>query len=109
MPSPPDFKLNTVQGKGYDAEADTGRKLWVEVEQRLRLQPAGQLQDDTATVAAIESHGFGKPQIVLPQLGQGSFRIVVTDAYERRCALTGERTLPARRGPYQAVFSSAAT
>jgi putative restriction endonuclease len=34
------------------------------------------------------------PQIVLPRLGQGSFRIVVTDAYERRCALTGERTLP---------------
>jgi putative restriction endonuclease len=94
MPSPPDFKLNTVQGKGYDAEADTGRELWAEVEQRLRLQPAAQLQDETATVAAIESHGFGKPQIVLPRLGQGSFRIVVTDAYERRCALTGERTLP---------------
>ena len=48
----------------------------------------------TVTLAAIESHGCGKPQIVLPRLGQGSFRIVVTDAYERRCALTGERTLP---------------
>ena len=46
-------------------------------------------------MAAIKSHGFGKPQIVLPRLGQGSFRIVVTEAYERRCALTGERTLPA--------------
>jgi putative restriction endonuclease len=32
---------------------------------------------------------------VLPRLGQGSFRVVVTDAYERRCAITGERTLPA--------------
>jgi HNH endonuclease len=50
--------------------------------------------EDTATTAAIKSHGFGKPQIILPRLGQGSFRIVVTDAYERRCALTGERTLP---------------
>src|ERR1700712_1355577 len=52
------------------------------------------LQEETATLAAIESHGFGKPQIVLPRLGQGSFRIVVTYAYERRCALSGERTLP---------------
>jgi len=40
------------------------------------------LQEETATLAAIESHGFGKPQIVLPRLGQGSFRIVVTDVYE---------------------------
>jgi len=94
IPSPPDFKLNTVQGKGYDAEAGTGQELWVAVEERLRLQPPALLVDETATVAAIESHGFGKPKIVLPRLGQGSFRIVVTDAYERRCALTGERTLP---------------
>jgi putative restriction endonuclease len=94
IPSPPDFKLNTVQGKGYDAEGDSGRQLWAEVEQRLRLLPAAQLHNDAATVAAIASHGFGKPQILLPRLGQGSFRIVVTDAYEKRCALTGERTLP---------------
>ncbi|MGH7345219.1 MAG: HNH endonuclease [Candidatus Rokuibacteriota bacterium] len=29
-----------------------------------------------------------------PRLGQGAFRIVVTDIYDRRCAVTGERTLP---------------
>jgi putative restriction endonuclease len=92
--SPADFKLNTVQGKGYDAETGTGRELWTAVEERLRLQPAAQLIEETATIAAIDSHGFGKPQIVLPRLGQGSFRIVVTEAYERRCALSGERTLP---------------
>lgn len=28
------------------------------------------------------------------RLGQGAFRIVVTDAYRRRCAITGEKTLP---------------
>ena len=94
IPSPPDFKLNTVQGKGYDAETGTGKELWSEVEQRLRLLSPAQILDGTATVAAIESHGYGKPQIVLPRLGQGLFRMVVTDAYERRCALTGERTLP---------------
>ena len=29
-----------------------------------------------------------------PRLGQGAFRLLVTDAYQRRCAVTGERTLP---------------
>jgi putative restriction endonuclease len=37
---------------------------------------------------------YGKPTLVLLRLGQGSFRVVVTDLYERRCAVTGERTLP---------------
>jgi len=27
-------------------------------------------------------------------LGQGAFRVLVTDAYERRCAVSGEKTLP---------------
>jgi putative restriction endonuclease len=94
LASPQDFKFQTVQGKGYDAETGVGRELWSEVEQRLKLLQPARLAEDTATTAAIESHGFGKPQVVLPRLGQGSFRIIVTDAYERRCALTGERTLP---------------
>jgi len=34
------------------------------------------------------------PAYFRPRLGQGTFRVIVTDAYERRCAITGERTLP---------------
>ena len=89
--SPQNFASQIVSGKGYDAEAGHGLKLWAEVEQRLRAQASTQAQ---ATQAALESHGHGKPQITLPRLGQGLFRVVVTDAYDRRCALTGERTLP---------------
>jgi HNH endonuclease len=94
IPSPPDFRLNTVSGKGYDSEKGTGKALWDAVCDRLQASPAVRLEADTATVAAIESHGHGKPQIVLPRLGQGLFRAIVTDAYRRRCAITGERTLP---------------
>jgi putative restriction endonuclease len=32
--------------------------------------------------------------MVRPRLGQGAFRLTVTDAYERRCAISGEKTLP---------------
>jgi putative restriction endonuclease len=38
---------------------------------------------------------YGEPILTLPRLGQGAFRILVTDAYERRCTITNERTLPA--------------
>ena len=38
---------------------------------------------------------FGQPTLIRPRLGQGAFRVAVTDVYQRRCAVTGERTLPA--------------
>lgn len=38
---------------------------------------------------------YGPPTLVLPRLGQGTFRVIVRDNYDRRCAVTGERTLPA--------------
>jgi putative restriction endonuclease len=94
IPSPPDFKLNTVQYKGYDSETGTGRELWGAVAERLKVLPPGSLEPGTATLAAVESNGFGKPQVIFPRLGQGLFRILVTDFYDRRCAITGERTLP---------------
>jgi putative restriction endonuclease len=94
IPCPDDFKLNTVQGKGYDTEVEIGRKLWDAVSTRIQAEAPNLLQPGTAALAAVESRGYGKPQIVLPRLGQGLFRIVVTDVYQRRCAITGERTLP---------------
>lgn len=38
---------------------------------------------------------FGAPHLIRPRLGQGAFRVLVTDVYGRKCAVTGERTLPA--------------
>jgi putative restriction endonuclease len=94
IPAPADFKLNTVQGKGYDSESGIGRELWLAVAERISIARPVKLDPESATVAAIESHGYGKPQVVLPRLGQGLFRVLLTDVYERRCAITGERTLP---------------
>jgi putative restriction endonuclease len=75
-------------------ETGPGKALWEAVCERLKQSPAPLLEKGTATDAAIESGGFGRPQIIHPRLGQGLFRILVTDAYSRRCAITGERTLP---------------
>jgi putative restriction endonuclease len=94
IPVPQDFKLNTVSGKTYDAATGTGRELWDAVSERLQRSPSARLEPDTATVAAIQSDGYGKPLLVHPRLGQGIFRALLTDSYSRRCAISGERTLP---------------
>jgi putative restriction endonuclease len=44
--------------------------------------------------ASINVPRYGEPVLLRPRLGQGAFRIGVTDVYRRRCAVTGERTLP---------------
>jgi len=37
---------------------------------------------------------YGSEFLTRARIGQGAFRVLVTDAYERRCAISGERTLP---------------
>jgi putative restriction endonuclease len=63
IPCPADFKLNTVQGKGYDSEIGTGQGLWNDVSERLSLLAPTKVQPGTATAAVIESNGFGMPAL----------------------------------------------
>lgn len=94
IPCPSDFALNTVQGKTYSTETSRGRDLWVAIGDRLARRVGSLVSDGPATIAASEGSRYGKPLIVEPRLGQGIFRVLVTDAYDRRCAMTNERTLP---------------
>lgn len=54
------------------------------------------MERSPAYVPVADSDGkrYGTPILMKPRLGQGAFRVLVTDAYERRCAVSGEKTLP---------------
>jgi putative restriction endonuclease len=93
IPEPVDWKSATQQGKTYDLTSEIGRDLWDEVRLRLSARRSGEL---VADASAIKPPGlaYGEPVLVRPRLGQGTFRVLVTDNYQRRCAVTGERTLP---------------
>jgi putative restriction endonuclease len=92
---PDSFPVNAVSGKTFSTDEREGAQLFEAVEQRL---PWNSLAPSDLQV---ERTGFdepgprrGTPQIVMPRLGQGSFRVAIMDGYDRRCAITGERTLP---------------
>lgn len=87
IPVPEDWAPNIVRGKGYDLDEAAGARLWSEVEQRLSGLPA---PGDVQTVDAARGY-FG---LGFHRTGQGAFRVAVTDAYGRQCAVTGEHTLP---------------
>lgn len=74
--------------------------LWSSVDTTRMIQMApssGARSWDRASLALpawLESERYGAPILVRPRLGQGAFRVLVTDAYDRRCAVSGEKTLP---------------
>ena len=89
IPVPEDWSPNIVQGKTYDTEHEAGRALWGMVKE-IALSHDLWPSEETGVVEDNERPKY----LVAGRLGQGAFRILVTDAYQRRCAITGERTLP---------------
>jgi putative restriction endonuclease len=92
IPDPKGFAGNIVRGRYYDTDTAEDLHLWQLVQERMRTIPAG-------LPIASEPNGesaerYGVPSLIRPRLGQGGFRVVVTDAYRRKCAMTGESTLP---------------
>jgi putative restriction endonuclease len=82
-------RLIIVQGKNYGTDTAIGRDLWDKVSARL-LASAGEV----AAPAVEEPAMWGEPVLLRPRLGHGTFRVLVTDNYQRRCAVTGEKALP---------------
>lgn len=87
IPAPRSFHRNTQVGRRYDLATDDGRELFVALSERLQLGARQGIVAEQRPVAFAE-------RISSYRLGQGAFRTIVTDAYDRRCAVTGERTLP---------------
>lgn len=97
IPVPADWAPNIVQGKTYDTETDAGALLWNALQ--ANLAALGIWQRDEARDDRPE-------YLVKGRLGQGAFRILVTDAYSRRCAISGERTLPVLEAAHIKPYAS---
>lgn len=87
---PPGWAPNIVRGKMYETSLEDGSALWDAVARSL-----GQERAEVMTPEGISEEGakYGPAVLVSPRLGQASFRVLITDAYKRRCAITGESTL----------------
>lgn len=87
IPVPANWSANIVSFKTYSTDDPDGRRLWNLVQDSASLS--------TRALEGVPGSRFGEPQLIQPRLGQGAFRVLVTDSYRRRCAVTQERTLPA--------------
>ncbi|HEU6447601.1 MAG TPA: HNH endonuclease [Verrucomicrobiae bacterium] len=88
-PPPIDMAKNIMTGKSYDAVDGEGARLFEQAKHTMYLKRS---VDENALNETAPR--YGSEQIIKPRLGQGGFRVVVLEGYERRCSVTGERTLP---------------
>jgi putative restriction endonuclease len=97
LATPSDWSPNIVQGKTYDSSIGFGKELWRKIEDLLdKYRLFEQAREKTAAfeIAEDDSTRYGSEVITRVRLGQGAFRVLITDTYHRRCAISGERTLP---------------
>lgn len=99
IPVPESWAPNIVRGRTFDTDENDGLRLWSAVNERLRAGVAG-------IVGAEEPARFGAEYLTRARLGQGAFRVLVTEAYKRRCAITGERTLPVLEAAHIKAYSA---
>jgi putative restriction endonuclease len=102
---PTDFSLNIQTGKTYNSVSETGGKIWDQVLARLSSIRLYDALDKNITIVAEEAARYGAEYVNRVRIGQRSFRALVTDAYQRRCSISGEKTLPALDAAHIKPFS----
>jgi len=100
---PADWKGQTVQGKAEELQSGEGARIYREC--LARVQSGAALAQPMLVADAAPQERYGKPTLVMPRVGQGIFRIAVTDAYARACAITGEHSLPALEAAHIRPYS----
>jgi len=100
IPQPPEWNASTQQGAYFDMDSGAGERMWSQIEALM-----GNSLPPLALSSLEPFGGRGKPALYLPRQGQGTFRRLVLSAYENRCAITGERTLPVVEAAHIAEFS----
>lgn len=111
LEDPPGWSSNIVQGKMYDSDSADGASIWSHVQP---LMLGGQsLEKDWVQsdqhVAREAPSKYGEPVLTRPRLGQATFRLMVTEAYQRRCAMTGETTLLALEAAHIVPYAEEGT
>jgi putative restriction endonuclease len=112
LSTPPGWSSNIVRGKMYETTHPDGAEIWSHVQQFfVKCQPPSS-KNALATVGLSvqeDAPKYGVESLIEPRLGQGAFRLTLTDAYRKRCALTGESTLPVLEAAHIVPYANEGT
>lgn len=101
IPVPENWSHNIVQGKTYNTENAPDNRYWNIVESVLEKYSI--IEDANAANEPVPQYRTALTNV---RIGQGAFRVLVTDAYSRRCAISGEKTLPVLEAAHIKPYST---
>ncbi len=105
IPIPKNWKKGIVPGKTYDIFDSIGEKTWNQVQMALYSQNQNTETLETDLTANDPNPVYGQEYLTRGRIGQGAFRILVTSAYNKSCAISGEKTLPVLEAGHIKPFS----
>ena len=101
IPQPRDWAESNLRHTVYDLDVGEGARVWAQCLARVSNRELRVAEAE----AAGESQRYGSPVLIRPRLGQGAFRVSVTEAYKRACAVTQEHSLPALEAAHIRPFA----
>ncbi len=109
IPVPENWKSSIVQGKSYNIDEPIGKACWNRVqillEQYLKESPQN---DPSSLIEQIpDSPIYGNSVLTKVRIGQGAFKVSIIDAYNKRCSISGERTMPVLEAAHIKPYSEA--
>ncbi|WP_198950205.1 HNH endonuclease [Kineosporia sp. A_224] len=97
LPPPPGWAGNIVQGKTYSLAGEEGAWVQYALDAVYSGGPttvALQVADGDEMPGWVHGPVFGEPRSSPVRVGQAAFKALVQEAYDRRCAITGEKIVP---------------
>jgi putative restriction endonuclease len=91
----PSWQNSIVQGKSFDTANADGANIWDRVTEML----------DYKNWMDFSEYERFQERTIMQRVGQGGFRVLVMEAYNRKCAVTGERTLPVLQASHIVPYS----
>lgn len=108
IPIPTDWSNSIVQGKRYSTITPVGLPLWQQVQMVIeKYSNTALIANQNSFVVAEDAPQYGKSILQKVRIGQGAFRLSIIDAYHKRCAITGEKTLPVLEAAHIKPFAEA--
>lgn len=106
------FAPGIMQGKTFDVSSGEAARIWDHMQAYLEKQHVlaeAEAAPQSPFSLVKESQATYTTGPVKQRPGQGAFRVMVLDAYNRRCCVTGERTLPVLEAAHIQTYVSAAS
>lgn len=99
---PTDWPARTLADKKYDLASGEGARVWKECAEAAAIVQQG----GGARVGVAERPSPRYTEIIAKRrIGQGAFRVAVTEAYDWACSVTGEHSAPALEAAHIVPYS----